>query len=168
MAPRAAPVRLTKDQLRELMLQPLRSPATALEIAQQLPPFPFSPAANALARQPVDPGLKDAGWRNPYRTALYPFTPDTANSIQALPANPRRAYLVIQNKGPGNLYVNFNQWADALNSVTLVPSQQWELIGGQAGGSFVPSDAIYVLTDLAGTTGVVVEGVAVPVRQPGA
>lgn len=146
-------------------IQALRAPATALELAQGNP-FDWNPAAKAFTQRPIDPGLKDAGWINPYRAVVYPFTPDNVISFQGLPANRRRTYLVIQNKGPGNLFVAFDQAADPLTSVTLVPSQAWEIIGGAAGGPFVPSSAVWVLTDTLGTTGVFVEGVSVPVKQP--
>lgn len=153
------------DELQAFLLSPLRAPGTALEIIQG-PLYPFDDESQLLSKTPVDPGLKDAGWTNPYRLSIYPFTPDTAVSQQVLGGNMRRAYLVIQNKGPGNLFVNFGQAADALNSITLVPTQQWEIIGGQEGGSFIPRDSIYVLTDTLGTTGVMAEGVAVPVLRP--
>ncbi len=151
-----------EGQLQAFLLEPLRAPATALEIIQG-PLYPWDDESQLLSKTPVDPGLKDTGWVNPYRATVYPFTPDTLQSAQVLGGNFRRAYLVIQNKGPGNLFVNFGQAADALNSITLVPSQQWEVSGGQDGGSFIMRDSVYVLTDLAGTTGVILEGVAVPV-----
>jgi hypothetical protein len=152
------------DHLRELLLLPIDMPGTALEYLRGSH-YPFLPDAEALSRQPTDPGLTDEGWSNPYRTAVYPIAPDNVISQLVVQANRRRAYLVIQNKGPGNMFVNFSMAADAVNGVTLVPGQSWEIIGGAEGGAFVPVDSIYALTDTAGTTGVIVEGVALP-RRP--
>jgi hypothetical protein len=151
-------------ELRALLLQPLEMPGTALEYLTGSA-YPWCPEAELLSRTPLDPGLIDEGWSNPYRTTVFPFTPDTVVSQLFVQSNRRRAYLVIQNKGPGNMFVNFGMAADALNGVTLVPTQSWEIIGGEQGGAFVPPDSIYALTDLAGTTGVIVEGVALP-RPP--
>jgi len=151
----------SRAALLEILLAPMPSAPTALQESQG-PLYPFDADAQALSQQPINPGFKDAGWENPYRMALYPVTVDTVLSGMACAGNRRRTYLVINNKGPGNLFVNFGQAADALNSITLVPSQQWELTGGAEGGAFVPRDSIYLLTDVAGTTATIGEGVSVP------
>lgn len=148
-------------ELLEVLQQPIDMPGTALEFLRG-PLYPFHPDAERLSRLPTDPGLSDEGWENPYRTAVYAITPPAVASQLMVQANRRRAYLVIQNKGPGNLFVNFSMAADAVNGVGLVPGQAWEIIGGAEGGAFVPVDSIYMLTDLAGTTAVVVEGIALP------
>lgn len=148
----------------DILREPLTQPGSALEEVQG-PPFAFNPGANRARQRPIDAGLTSGGWLNPYKATLYPITPDTAVSSQALQANFRRSYLLIQCKGPGNLFVNFSQSADALNSITLVPSQVYELIGGAEGGSFCMRDSVWMLTDVAGTTGIVIEGVTVPTTQ---
>lgn len=147
--------------LAKILRLPLDAPATALEEVQGAP-FPFFPGARLARQRPIDAGLLPSGWANPYKATLYPVTADIALSSQALQANLRRSYLLIQNKGPGNLFVNFSQAADAINSITLVPTQVYELIGGAEGGGFVMRDSVWVLTDVAGTTAVIIEGVAVP------
>lgn len=143
---------------------PFTAPATALEIAQGSP-YLGNPAAEAISRRPVTADFSNVLWENPYKSILYPFTPDTVVSTQALAGNIRRCYLLIQNKGPGNLFVNFGAAADQLNSVMLVPGQVYELIGGLEGGAYVMRDSVWVLTDLLGTVGVVIDGFPVPVSN---
>lgn len=155
-----------RQQLGAALVAPIVVAGTALEQAQG-PMWPFNPAAERARFQPLNSNQRDDGWQNQSKATLLPFTPDTSVSTQALQANLRRTYLLLQNKGPGNLFVNFGQSADALNSITLVPNQAYELIGGGEGGAYVMRDSIWVLTDVAGTTGIVIEGVNVPlVRQP--
>jgi len=140
----------------------LKAAPTALELAQGSP-YPFDDDANAARFYPIDSGLDDYyGWLNPYKATIYPVTPDNVNSSQALQANFRRTYLLIQNKGPGNLFFNFGQAASALISISLVANQFGEWLGGGAGGCFVPRDSIWILTDVAGTTAIIGEGIEVP------
>lgn len=102
-------------------------------------------------------------WINNYTTANYPFIVGTA-AQQILPANPLRSYLLIQNKdGASDLFVNFGQKATAFNGLIIIPRGNYELIGGATGGSFVPSDSVWLLGDAANMEGVVIEGVLPPV-----
>lgn len=150
-----------RQALGAALMAPIVWPASALEIVQG-PMFPLLPAADRARFQPVSSNQRDDSWQNRSKATLFPFTADTAVSSQALAANFRRTYLLIQCKGPGNLFINFGQAADALNSITLVPNQAYELIGGGEGGAFVMRDSVWCLTDTAGTTGIVIEGVSVP------
>lgn len=141
--------------------------------ASQGDPYLGLPGVRAKLQVPGDPGLNIRGWVNPYKVTFYGVNvPDQATdpSIVALAGNFRRTYLLIQNKGPGNLFVNFGLAAAAngVNCLTLVTTQVYELIGG--GGvfpdrdsplpsSFVPRDSIYMLADAAATTAVIAEGI---------
>lgn len=149
--------------LLQVLRAPLTLPATALEESQGSP-YAFAPRADRARFLPRDAGLDEwVGWINPYKISpLINVAPDTAVAMQALPANFRRAYLIVQNKGPGNLFLNFGFAPSALNSLTLVSTQVYEIIGGGVGGAFVPRDSVWLLTDLAGTTVAVAEGVVVP------
>ena len=146
------------------LMTPIVVAGTALDQAQG-GMWPFDRDAERARFEPLNSNQRDDGWQNTSKATLFPFTPDTLISSQALQANFRRTYLLIQNKGPGNLYVNFGQAADALNSLTLSPTQVYELIGGGQGGSFVMRDSVWVLTDLANTRGIVLEGVDVPATK---
>lgn len=153
-----APTR--RQVLGAALVAPIVVPGTALEQAQG-PMWPFDPGAEAARFRPLNSNLRTDDWQNTCKSTLYPFTALTTQSTQALQANFRRTYLLIQNKGPGNLFVNFGQAADALNSITLVPSQVYELIGGK-NAAFVMRDSVWILTDTVATTGIVLEGVQVP------
>ena len=116
----------------------------------------------------IDPGrgLMPA-WINNFTTANYPFIVGTA-AQQILPANPLRAYLLIQNKdGASDLFINFGQKPTAFNGLIIIPRGNYELIGGATGGSFVPSDSVWLLGDAANMEGVVIEGVLPPVLPVG-
>lgn len=110
-----------------------------------------------------DPGLGlIPAWINNYTTANYPFIVGLA-AQQIIPANPLRAYLLIQNKnGASDMFINFGQKATAFNGVILIPRGNYELIGGSNGGSFVPSDSVWILGGAANMEGVLVEGVLPP------
>lgn len=111
----------------------------------------------------LDPG---AGmipeWINNYTAALFPFVIGLT-SEQIIPANPLRAYVLIQNKSPiSDMFVNFGNKADAFNGITIIPRGNFELIGGANGGPFSPNDSIWVTGAAVGLTGVVMEGVLPP------
>lgn len=119
-------------------------------------------------RQPVGP-INDPGaglipdWTNNYTATNFPFIIGT-NSEQIIPANPLRAYVLIQNKDAGSdMFVNFGVSATAFNGVIIIPRGNYELIGGANGGSFSPSDSIHVLGAAANMQGVIVEGVLPPI-----
>ena len=102
-------------------------------------------------------------WINGYTAAMYPFVIGLA-SQQIIPANPLRAYLLIQNKNAAaDMFVNFGSDATAFNSVIIIPRGNYELIGGANGGSFCPGDSVHVLGAAAGMNGVIVEGILPPI-----
>ncbi len=168
-------IQVIKDRARQRM-----RPQSGVEQSQGYP-YPAIPGAARVLETPADPGLSQKGWSNPYKMSFYGRpVPDqaSASSIQALGSNFRRVYLIIQNKGPGNLFVNFGVEASAngLNCLQLVSTQVYEQIGG--GGvfpdgnstlitSFVTRDSIYILSDAANTTCVIGEGVWYPTKPFG-
>lgn len=116
----------------------------------------------------MDPG---AGlipeWINNYTSTIFPFSLPLSD-VTAIPANPLRAYLLIQNKdAAADLLVNFGNTANAFNGVVIIPRGNYELIGGAVGGSFCPSNSVHLLATVANQNAVVIEGVLPPVI-PGA
>ena len=102
-------------------------------------------------------------WYNYYTSNNYGFQVGTV-SENILPANRLRAYVLVQNKdAAADMYISFGASADAFNGVLIIPRGNYELIGGEKGGAFVPSDSIHVLGTVANQQGVLVEGVMPPV-----
>ena len=111
---------------------------------------------------PGQPGRTPSGaarWVNRYTATNFPFVIGT-ESEQIIPANPLRAYLLVQNKDAGSdMFLNFGQKANAFNGVIIVPRGNFELIGGSIGGPFVPSDSVWIVGAAAVMEGVLIEGV---------
>lgn len=141
----------------------------------QGPPYEFAPDLQSEAEQPLNPGIDVPGFVNPYRTVMYSFTGiGTANPLQALTGNPVRTYLIIQNLGPGNLFVGIGitPTAGGANVLNLVETQVYEQIGGgfflppnpwypqgvSICSSFVSPEYISLLADTAGTAAMILEG----------
>lgn len=153
-------------------------PATGIEQAQG-PAYPDD-IAQALA-VPQAFGLNLTGWVNPYTFTLYTYPLLTTQPTRVIPANLRRAYLIMQNQGPGNAFVNFGQDVTAAsaaansNGLQLIQTQFYEQIGGggldRSGFSrpncFVSPDYVSIITDTAGTTMLIGEGVWRYVTAPG-
>ena len=112
----------------------------------------------------IDPGSGlIPEWINYYRASNFPFVIGIV-SEPIIPANPLRAYVLIQNKNAASdMFVNFGNDATAFNGIIIIPRGNYEFIGGANGGSFSPSDSIHVLGAAAGMEGVIVEGVLPPV-----
>lgn len=135
------------------------------------------PGELANLQVPRDPGVLQLGFKNPYRLTFYgPILLDTVNVVQILAANPKRVYLLLQNQGPGNVWLNFGGNVTAAtatsnsNGLQLVTTQALEQIGGGfvtlATGevfpqAFVAADLITAITDTAGTTMLCGEGAAI-------
>lgn len=141
----------------------------------QGPPYPWTPDLAAQSQVPLNPGIDVPGYTNPYRTVMYSFTGiGTSNPLQALTGNPSRTYLIIQNLGPGNLFVGIgiNPSAGGANVLNLVETQVYEQIGGgfflppnpwyplgiAICSSFVSPEYISLLADTAGTAAMIMEG----------
>lgn len=146
------------------------APASGVEEAQG-PLYP--PGIQAFLQVPQAMGVNLQGFVNPYAMTFYNFPLSTTQPLRVVPANQRRVYLILQNQGPGNIYFNTGQDASVATSITnsngfqLIETQSYEFIGGggvDAGGNsytacFVPADYISAITDTAGTTLLVGEGV---------
>lgn len=154
------------------------SPGSGVEESQGDPYASIPGLANDLQR-PLDPGIDTPTYTNPYRTVMYSVTGiDTATPLRALGGNPKRTYLLVQNLGPGNMFlgIGVDPVAGGANVLNLITSQIYEQIGG---GFFLPanpwfplglsmpfsfcsSDYISLLTDTAGTAAMILEGTYSP------
>lgn len=98
-------------------------------------------------------------WVNPYRGVVIPFTIGL-RSQQIISANPRRAYVLIQNLNAGaDMWVNFGNEAVVGSSVLLIPRGNYELIGGAKGGVFSPFNGVHVIGTVAAQRGIIVQGI---------
>lgn len=102
-------------------------------------------------------------WINNYTATIISFTAGVV-SAQIIPANPLRVYVLVQNKNAASdMFINFGTAASAVNSITIIPRGNYELIGGANGGPFSPMDSIHMLGAVAAMQGAIVEGVLPPV-----
>ncbi len=126
-------------------------------------------------QKPLDPGINTPSYTNPYRTVMYAISNiSTTVPLRALTGNSKRTYLMVQNLGPGNLFVGIgvDPNAGGANVLNLVSSQVYEQIGG---GVYIPPNAMFplglsfafafcspeyisLLTDTADTNAMIVEG----------
>jgi hypothetical protein len=163
----------------ELGYQPW-APGSGVEETQGSPYLDL-PGVAAELQRPLDPGIDTPTYVNPYRTVMYAVSGiDTAIPMRALSGNPKRTYLLVQNLGPGNLFlgIGVDPVAGGTNVLNLVSTQVYEQIGG---GFFIPAGVIaglpngltvpmsfcsaeYVslLTDTAGTGAMILEGTYSP------
>ncbi len=132
-------------------------------------------------REPLSPGIDQPGLRNPYKTVMYSITGiDTALVTRALTGNFRRTYLLVQNLGPGNLFLGLgiDPNAGGTNVLNLITTQVYEQIGGgfflppnpwyplglTIMSSFVSPEYVSLLSDTAGTAAMILEGSYSPPR----
>lgn len=141
-------------------------PASGVDESQGQPYF-YLPGVQQQLDMPADPGIDIRGWLNPFTMTSYQVAVPTLAPIKAIPGNMRRTYLIIQNLGPGNLYVNFGTDAGVGTSMVLITTQFYEQIGGgsfdydknhSVANSFVTRDYVSVLADAANTFCIVTEG----------
>lgn len=84
-------------------------------------------------------------------------------SQTVLQDNGLRTYLMIQNNHAANVvYLAFNSEATVFSGVRIIAGGNYELIGGQQGGAFVPKSSINLLASGVDTNVVVVEGALEP------
>lgn len=126
----------------------------------EIPASPASPVERLTEGRAAFVGF------NKYRTRTFTRIASTTESEEFVIANDARAWLLIQNKGPGNVYVNYGVGSD-LSSLVLIPTAAQEFIGGGPGGAFVPSESVWILADAANTSVFCAEGVYVPPNLPG-
>lgn len=148
-------------------------PASGVEESQGSPYF-AQPGVERQLQLPNDPGINMRGWLNPYRMTSYVVIVGATEPIIAIPGNMRRTYLLIQNLGPGNLFINFGTNAVAGQCHVLITTQFYEQIGGgsydyeanhSVANSFVTRDYLSVIADAADTNVIVSEGVWTFVQQ---
>lgn len=73
------------------------------------------------------------------------------SSSTVLNANSRRNYLIVQNNGANNIYINFGRKAD-VNNLKIIP-------GGNYEPTIVPTNSISLITDLGlDSNSVIIEG----------
>lgn len=134
-----------------------------------------APGAQEMLAPPGDPGMNLPSFVNPYRTVMYSVVGiSTTIPLRALIGNYRRTYLLVQNLGPGNLFLGIgtDPAADGSNVLNLVTTQLYEQIGGGSllpdgtsfANSFVSSEYISLLTDIANTRAMILEGTYSPPR----
>ncbi len=148
-------------------------PQTGIEAAQGNP-YRMQPGMGDSLAIPLDPGINLSGWINPFSLSQYQIALNVNQAVQAAPANLRRSYLIMQNQGPGNAFVAFGATAIAptllanASCLQLITTQFYEQVGGgsmnpvtgmPAPGLFVSPDYITAITDTAGTTLLILEGV---------
>lgn len=159
--------RFNRTELVGRALQRYR-PATGVQDSQG-DPYYNQPGVTPQLQLPADPGITLKGWLNPYKSTTYLRTlATTTDPVIILPGNMRRCYLLIQNLGPGNIWVNFGSDAVANTCHFFVTTQFYEQIGG--GGynydqdrsvpiAFINREYISAVPDAINTSVVVTEGI---------
>jgi hypothetical protein len=162
--------RLNIPRIKALGTQHHHEPVTGIDQSQG--PL-YAPDIQRQLDVPQDLGLNVLGFINPYSLTFYSVDLEVSEPVQAVPPNQRRVYLILQNQGPGNIWINFGQGvtvatvASNSNGLQLIQTQVYEQIGGgymnKFGESitqcFVSPDYLSATTDQAGTTLLVGEGV---------
>ena len=132
----------------------------------------YDPEIQAYLDRPQDMSINVTGWKNPYSLTLYNFAVGTS-AVRPIPPNLRRAYLLIQNQGPGNLWLNFGQDVTVAtltapsNGIQLIQTQILEQIGGgdvdeyqnPRANAFISPDYVSMISDDPTTTVLVGEGI---------
>ena len=154
------------------------APGSGIEESQGSPYLEL-PGVQADLQRPLDPGIDTPSYVNPYKTVMYSVTAiSTTVPMRALSGNSKRTYLLVQNLGPGNMYLGIGTDPNAggVNVLNLVSTQTYEQIGGGVylppnpwypqGVSlcfaFVSPEYISLLVDTAGTNAMILEGSYVP------
>ena len=162
--------RFDPRRIKDLGTQHVHEPVTGVD--QNQGPI-YARDIQYVLDQPQDLGLNVLGFINPYSLTFYSVDMLVGEPTQAVPPNQRRTYLILQNQGPGNIWINFGQGVTVAtvaansNGLQLIQTQVYEQIGGGYMSSigesitqcFVSPDYISATTDQAGTTLLVGEGV---------
>jgi hypothetical protein len=119
----------------------------------------------AYLRSPNAPQLRgDTPLYNGVVGSCFPLTVGPTQSIVALIENSKRAYVIVQNQGPGNLFVQFGSSAAVGLSLKFVPQQVYEpQIAGHfdaktGKGAIVPiRNSLNLIADAANTLAIVGE-----------
>lgn len=157
--------------MNKLRLRQQRIQRPDLAYPKNLGDLPEDIQRERRSRQGFDPsaGLV-LDWVNRYKTTNFGTIVGTT-SRNILQNNGLRTYLLIQNKDAvSDLFLTFTTDASAFAGILIIPRGNYELIGGEAGGSFVPSDSVNLIGAAAGINVVVVEGTLMPhemaIRRP--
>lgn len=127
----------------------MRNPRNLGEIPQNIRPE-YTESTRPIPRQDLG-RPRDIALRGKFSTSLINVT-DV--SRQPLNANPRRVYLIIQNNGANDVYVNFANKA-TLGNIRIIPSGNYEPI-------VAPTDSLNVICGTGLTSNIaVIEGVEV-------
>ena len=115
------------------------------------------------AKQGFDPQAGLAlDWTNRYKTTNFGTVIGVASQT-ILQNNGLRTYLLVQNKdAASDLFLTFTTDASSFAGILIIPRGNYELVGGEAGGSFVPSDSVNLVGAAANMNVVVVEGTLMP------
>lgn len=141
-------------------------PASGIEESQG-DPYYNQPGVTEQLQFPADPGIEYRGWLNPFKSSTYVAVVQDTAVITALPGNMRRTYLLLQNLGPGNIWMNFGSDAGVNACHFLITGQFYEQIGGGAynydtrrsvPNAFVTRDYVSLLADQPDTVVVITEG----------
>lgn len=114
-------------------------------------------------KQGFDPAAGLAiDWINRYKTTNFGTLIQPASQT-ILQNNGLRTYLLIQNKdAAGDLFLTFTTDATPFGGILIIPRGNYELIGGEAGGAFCPSDSVNLIGSAVDMNIVVVEGTLLP------
>lgn len=125
--------------------------------------LPEDIARERRAQQGFDPAASLAlDWVNRYKTTNFGTLIGLA-STTILQNNGLRTYLLVQNKDAvSDLFLTFTTDASSFAGILIIPRGNYELIGGEKGGSFVPSDSINLIGAAANMNVVIVEGTLMP------
>lgn len=129
----------------------------------QLGDLPESLGRERRGGQMIDPMAGVAlDWINRYKITNFGILVGLA-SITVLNENALRCYLIVQNKDPASdLFLTFGNEANAFDGFTIIPRGNYELIGGEAGGAFIPKASVNLLGAAANMNVVVAEGTLEP------
>lgn len=119
----------------------------------------FAPGTSPLMGP--DPRIPVPVPSNNYKSAMYPFVSQVV-STKVVPANPYRAFLLIQNNdvAANAIFVNFGADANLKNALKIIGGGNLVFEGGAKGGVFCPLEDVYIIGAVANSACVVMEGLS--------
>lgn len=132
----------------------------------QLGDLPESLGRERLPGQLFDPRAGLAiDWVNRFKTVNFGVVLANTNNQTVLQDNGLRTYLLVQNQSAVNdLLLSFGTEAAAsgIGSHIIIPRGNYELIGGQFGGSYVPKSSVNLRAAVAPIQALIHEGTLEP------
>lgn len=111
----------------------------------------------------IGPTRAGGGWANNYKSVPYAYVSSAAGEgVRLMTANSRRAYLLIQNRSGGPVYIGYGYVPTTLNGIELTAGGSQEFAGGAPSGAFTPPEDIFILSSAAGQTVIAMEGYYLP------